>query len=181
MRDWKSKIATGIGIALIGALLVPALLLTPVADMPDEEVRFLAPGEATLDVAAPGRFHLWHEYRSRFDGRRYEADDRLPIGTVIEVRQRERSLEAVPTDRIRTEFGDSASVSVARIDVPAAGPVSLSVRYRDGRPRVLSLSRFTLGDWAKAIGLSVVSMLIGGGAGLALLIVGVAQRLQRDD
>ncbi|MGK7295116.1 MAG: hypothetical protein ACNS61_04690 [Candidatus Wenzhouxiangella sp. M2_3B_020] len=180
MGDWKVKIATGVGVVLVGALLVPALLLTPVADMPDEEIRFLAPGDATLEAAAQGRFYLWHEYRSRFDGRRYETGDHLPAGTVIEARQGDRSLDAVPADNVRTEFGDSASVSVARLDVPAAGPVSVSVRYGDGRPRVFSLSRFTLGAWARAIGLSVLSMLIAGASGLALLIAGIAQRVQRD-
>ena len=181
MGNSSVKIATGIGLVLVGALLIPALLLVPVVDLPDEEIRFLAPGKATLEAAAPGRFYLWHEYRGRFDGRRYDTDDHLPAGTVIEARQGDRSLDAVPADNVRTEFVDSASVSVARIDVPAAGPVSVSVHYGDDRSRVFSLSRFKLGAWARAIASSVVSMLIGGGGGLALVIVGIAQRVQHDD
>ena len=45
-----------------------------------QPLRFLAPGAGTLEVPSPGRYVIWHDYRTTFENRTYQAEPALPDG-----------------------------------------------------------------------------------------------------
>ncbi len=175
------KIVIGALLIAAGALLLPLLLLRPVAQASNEEVVFRVPGRASLEAEAPGTFYLWHQFHTLHRGERFDRHDALPDGLRIELRHAAtgKPLELEPLGNISTEFGDEASRSIGHVEVTRPGTIVVEVSGGDDVERVFSLSRFSLGPWLRGLGLSALALLAVGGAGIVLVVLGVSQRADR--
>lgn len=177
MTSANLKLFSGIVLLLVGGLGIPAGILIPAFGAPNENVVFESPGEATLEIEAPGRFYLWHNYRTIHEGRQVVRGERLPNGMSFEVVRLAdgSSLPFQPRGSIHTEMTNAASRSVGYVAVEQPGAFSIEVSGGDDRMRVMSFSRSRFMLFARAIGLSLLSMAVLGTAGVVLIILGVVQ------
>lgn len=178
MSSANFKLLLGIALVIVGGLALPAGILIPAFDAPDESVVFESPGEATLDIEAPGRFYLWHEYRTIHDGRQVVRDEHLPDGMSFDVTRAGDgpSVAFQARSNIHTEIGDSESRSVGYVDIEQPGTFRIEVGGGDDRMRVMSFSRSRFMLFTRAFGLSLLSLVILGAGGIILIIFGIAQR-----
>ncbi|HEX6321226.1 MAG TPA: hypothetical protein VFZ84_20355 [Burkholderiales bacterium] len=148
----------------IAGLALAALLVWRFVAALEPAERFLAPGNAQVDLAHPGEYVIWHEHRAIHQGRSYDVPAGLPDGTRFTVQAPDGS--AVPVQAfsgMRSEGSEGESVSVARFEVPAAGAYRVAVEGRfDARPMSVGPNR--LWPMLKLAGtvLAVLALAMGG-------------------
>src|SRR6056297_3356877 len=170
MKSANLKISLGIIVLLLGGLAIPAGILIPAFSAPNEEVVFETPGATALDVHSPGRFYLWHNYRTLRDGH-------LPDGMSFNVTRADGSTVPLqPRASITTEMSGSASRSIGYVDIERPGTLRIEVRGGDEQMRVMSFERARFMMFARALGFSLLSLAVLGAGGIVLIIFGIAQR-----
>ena len=178
MQSANVKLLLGVILLLVGGLGIPAGILIPAFNAPNEEVVFESPGQAKLNVEAPGRFYLWHEYRVIHNGRQVVRNERLPNGMTFDVIRADdgSTLAFEPRSSITTEMGGSASRSIGYVDVESPGEFRIAVRDGDDQTRIMSFSRSRFMPIARAVGFSLLSLAVLGTAGVILIVLGIARR-----
>lgn len=177
MKNANLKISLGIAVLLLGGLAIPAGILIPAFQAPNEEVVFETPGAAALDVRSPGRFYLWHNYRTIHDDRQVVRDEHLPDGMSFSVTRADGStIPLQPRPNITTEMSGAASRSIGYVDIERPGMLRIEVRGGDAQMRVMSFERSRFMLFARAVGFSLMSLAVLGAGGIVLIVFGIAQR-----
>jgi len=177
MKSANLKISLGMIVLLLGGLAIPAGILIPAFSAPNEEVVFETPGATALDVHSPGRFYLWHNYRTLRDGRQVVRDEHLPDGMSFNVTRADGSTVPLqPRASITTEMSGSASRSIGYVDIERPGTLRIEVRGGDEQMRVMSFERARFMLFARAVGFSLLSLAVLGTGGIVLIVFGIAQR-----
>lgn len=180
MSSATVKLLLGIILLLVGGLAIPAGILIPAFEAPNEEVTFETPGAASLDVRSPGRFYLWHDYRTIHDGRQVVRDENLPDGMSFSVKRADGpKIPLQPRANITTEMSGSASRSIGYVEVERPGTLQIEVRGGDEQIRVMSFERARFRLIAGAVGLSLLSLAVLGTAGVVLIVLGIAQNARQ--
>lgn len=106
----------------------------------DTGTQFLAPGRHTVDATEAGKYIVWNEYRTVFQGRSYESSKKLPAAVQITVFDivRERALDVSPALGASSQTGATERVSVAQFTVEHPGPLEVAVAG-SFEPRVLAV------------------------------------------
>jgi hypothetical protein len=130
---------------------------------------FLAPGPCDFTATQPGKYVLWHEYDTVFNGVTYSSNT-LPSGLTINCR------DAISGTNlpIRADRGATMSTmnvrreSVAAVDIPAPGRYLVSVEGST-QPMLFSFGPAILGKFLGAIfgAIPIVFALLAGGVALA--------------
>lgn len=124
------------------------------------------PGTFSVEIDEPGRFYVWDNHWTVFDGERiqYEAD--CPDDAKISVRDASSSAMPFVQDRSKSwSIGNSGKTSIGYIDVSNA--TTLELAFDDvGRERIVTVSNRTMKQelWARLGGL---------GIGLGIGILGI--------
>lgn len=178
MKPANTMIWLGVAVLLIGGLLIPAGTLARAFGAPNEEVTFESPGRASLEIVAPGRFYLWHDYRTIHENQQLVRGQRLPDGVSFEVVRADdgSTLAFQPSGGTHTEIGGTASRSIGYVDIKRPGRVDIEVGGGDGQLRILTFSRSRFMQFVRAIGISLLSLAILGTAGILLIVFGIARR-----
>ena len=142
-------------------------------------IRFVVPGAIELRLNEHGRYTIFHEYRSTFEGRVYHVDSL--IGLEITLRSR-ASGATVPLNRGTASsytVNDRSGRSLYQFEIAAPGDYGLIAAYSDAsrEPQtVLAIDRGFVGQLLTTILLAMVMAL--GPLALAITISGVvfAQR-----
>jgi hypothetical protein len=166
MKPGLKQMIAGVILLGIGAICVPLIIvLTLVRDSVDL-VEFEVPGSAMAFIETPGRYYLWHDYQTVYEGRSYNHPVELPNGLTIEITGK----GGTPLDFVRapnTSFtmNGRARQSIGYVELSDAGQVTVNVAG-EAEPRIFSFSPFSLGHFASLI---VKGILIAGLAALAAL------------
>jgi uncharacterized membrane protein len=152
------------GLAGAAALAVYAFL------QPGEPVRFLAPGAGSVEVKAPGRYVVWHEYRTTFENRVYRSEPGLPAGARFTVRGPDGPpLPVGPAGSQSWKAGDVARQAVGSFEAPVAGRYTVVL---DGpfASIVIAVMPDLMGRIAWSIGGAVLLAFLGVGLGIGLFV-----------
>ncbi len=166
MKPGLKQIIAGVILLGIGAICVPLMIvLTLVRDSMDL-VEFEVPGSAMAFIETPGRYYLWHDYRTVYESRTYNSPVELPDGLTIEITGNGGALlDFVSAPNTSFSSNGRARQSIGYVELTEAGQVTLNVSG-EADPRIFSFSPFSLGRFA---GLIVKGVLIAGAAALASL------------
>ena len=152
------------GIAGATALAVAAFLQW------GEPVRFLAPGAGSVEVTAPGRYVIWHEYRGNFENRVYRSEPGLPAGARFTVRGPEGPPVPVgPAGSMSWDSGDVARQAVGSFEAAIAGRYTI-VLDGDFPSLVIAVHPDVLGRVLLLAGGAVLLALLGIGLGIGLFV-----------
>lgn len=164
-RFWYAVAAL---LAVAGAALCAALLLKFVGGLTDTR-QFLMPGRLVFAADAPGRFVLWHDYRTVFAGRNYVVPEALPDGARISIIELAsgRSLEVRASSGMRSTADSAERLAVAVFRIADAGRYEAAVEG-DFAPRVMSVGPSLFPRVLLELGGAIASLLLGLGGGGAL-------------
>jgi hypothetical protein len=170
----KTIIAGGV-MLLLGVLVVPLLVVLQLILGNQHGAQFEAPGSMELAVKEPGRYYLWNDFRTVFNGRTYDRSENLPDGVEIQIRDASgRQLEFISDSSISWSTGTSSKKSIGYVAVEQPGQVTVQVSGRSD-DRILSFSTSGLlgvfGLIVGGVGLSMVVAI----AGLGLIIWGTVK------
>lgn len=160
MRSGIKTILSG-GIFLVGAFVVPLLFVLPLLMAHKQEAQFKIPGTIEVAVKEPGRYYLWNDFRTGYNGKSYDRSESIADG--IEIRIHDASghqLQFVTDASISMSSGTSSKKSIGYVEVESPGAVTVEVKG-GGEERIFSFSQSGL--------LKIFSMIIGG-VGLSMMI-----------
>jgi hypothetical protein len=175
MKAGVKQIIAGLVVFGIGAICVPfVIVLTLVRDSVDL-LEFKVPGAAIAFVDTPGRYYLWHDYQTVYDGRTYHNPIELPDGLMIEITQQGgMPLDFVSDTHARFSSIGRARQSIGYVELSKAGQVTIDVTG-GAESRIFSLSPFSFGRF---VGLIVKGLLLGvlaAFSSLGLIIWGIVK------
>ena len=139
-----------------------------------EPVRFLAPGAGTVEVVSPGRYVIWHEYRTTFENRTYRTEPGLPAGARFTVRGPDGPpLPVGPAGTQSWKGGGVERQAVGRFDAPVAGRYTMVL---DGPfpALVIAVTPDFMGRMMGSIAGALLLALLGVGLGIGLFVRALA-------
>ena len=137
--------------------------------------KFTIPGQAIVTIEKHGRYYLWNDYQTVFEGRSYSSSEELPGRLEISLLEKEAGdpIEFVSSQSITSSSGDSHKNSVGYFEVDEPGCYILSV-FGETEPRVCSFGKSFFNT--KSV---LICMIVGlleilmGIAGFGLVLVGI--------
>lgn len=156
--------ALALGSTLAAVALIAWLILSLGSDN-----QFLVPGRLAINIEQPGKVVIWHDHRTVFQGRSYDAPGRLPVGARIRAIEEAsgRELEVGATLGASSASGNSRRVSVAqfRAEQPGRHLVLVEGTFE---PRVFSAGADFLPRLLWSIFGAVALVLVGWGLAIGL-------------
>ena len=177
-----SRVWYVIGAALMmgAAIGAPVYLIWTLVSLMSSGEQFRAPGVNRFHLNKPGKYILWHDYRTVFDGRRYSVEQELPDGVVFTVTNDETHesvhIEASGGAHEQSGSSERADVCSFRIDAPGWFVVKIQ-----GLPslRIFTLRRPLLAPVLLTLAVSTTAGLFGFAAGVAMIVVTAVKRSRR--
>ena len=165
---------------IVGAFVIPVLFILPLIFGNEHDTRFKAPGSVEVVVEETGRYYLWNDFRTVYDGRSYNRSENIPDGLEIQIRDANgRQLQFVSDTSISSSSGNSAKNSIGYVEVSNPGKVTVQVSGGT-EDRIFSFSQSGLlrmfGLIFGGFGLSMLVAL----AGLGLIVWGIVKLVRTD-
>lgn len=158
-------------LVLAGLMVLPAAIILPILTMP-APVQFLVPGSTNLNLAEPGKYVLWHDTETIFNGRTYSGGP-LPDGLSMELSNAVTStiVPLVPDSSTTMSMGGTSRRSVASFAVGTPGLHVLRVTGTTP-PMVFSFAKSGWGNllWSLGMGFILCPSLILAGVVLGICV-----------
>ena len=178
MKKYTKQIVSGVVLFILGGMIIPVvfvvLLFTSLLN--DKPLaKFTIPGQAIVTIEKHGRYYLWNDYQTVFEGRSYSSSEELPGRLEISLLEKEAGdpIEFVSSQSITSSSGDSHKNSVGYFEVDEPGSYILSV-FGETEPRVCSFSKSFFN--AKSVLICMIAGLLEmvmGIGGFVLIVIGV--------
>lgn len=170
MKPGVKTIVVGGAIFLLGAFVVPVALLLPlILEGSRQDAQFKVPGTIEFVVEKPGRYYLWNDFKTVFDGKSYARPKDLPDGMEIRIQDADgRPIQFVSDGLVSMSSGGNAKRSVGYVTLVSPGKLTINVSG-EAEERIFS---FAPSRMLRMFGLVL------GGFGLSMIIaftgVGIA-------
>lgn len=178
------KLILGVVLFAVGFMSPLLLVVSLLGSLTEETVALEAPGEIEVTVEEPGRYYVWNEYRTVYEGRTYSQSETLPSGIAFSLTEAESGTELpLSTDMSMSwSGGDRKKTSVGYFGIEEPGDYVLSVQGPE-EPRVFSFGPSLFGDLPAFLGrmiLGAVLALAGVIGGVLLVIFGILELVRKD-
>ncbi len=164
MAPGIKRLVTGVTLFILGIFFISIVVPVLFYDLLDNRngEQFKVPGITQVIVEEPGRYYLWNDYQTVFEGKSYNRLNTIPDGMEIKIRNQETSkpFNFVTDLSISSNRGTSSSNSIGYVEVPA--PVKIEIEIVGGNEdRIFSFARsvFTA-QLGLIVGGSLLSMAI---------------------
>lgn len=133
MRKSTKQMISGLVLFVTGAIIIPTIFCISVAlyllnNKP--LVKFIIPGQTVVTIEEQGRYYLWNDYQTIFNGRTYSSSEELPDELEILLLENKtgNKVEFTPNQSITPSTGDSHKNSIGyfEIDTPATYILTIS-------------------------------------------------------
>jgi len=154
MKRGIKTIIAGVVIFVFGAFVVPLLFIFPLIFGKSNEVQFKVPGTFEANAEKPGRYYLWNDFQTIYDGKSYNRSESIPDGMQITIRNSSGAALHLVTDAsISSNNGSNCQKSIGYVEI--AGPGKLEIEVTGGDERILS---FAPSNLLKIFGLILVAV-----------------------
>lgn len=178
MKKYAKQIISGAVLFILGGIIVPVISFVflfsgllkqkPLA-------KFVTPAEVELTIENKGKYYLWNEYQTTFEGRTYSTSENLPDGIKISLTDlaNGNDIELITDFSISSSSTSSKNNSIGYFKIEKPGKYILNVAG-DSSPRVLSFgtSLFGLNFFLTIITVFLLEMSMGIG-GFVLIVIGI--------
>lgn len=153
---------------VLGAFAAPLAIILSIIFTDSNEVQFKIPGNTLYTIKEPGRYYLWNEYQTIYEGLSYNRSKSIPDGIRITIRDKETGslFDFIGYTSMSSTGSASAKNSIGYIDAQNIGTISINIAGGN-EERIFSFSKFglwkILGRVFGGIGLAMLISLIGGG------------------
>jgi hypothetical protein len=145
VKKGVKKIIGG-GLLFIFAMLLPFACVIPFFVLEGKDRIFRAPGSIEVSVEKPGRYYLWDNYSTVFEGRSYSFEKELPNGLVFSLIEKE-SGSVIPLNAdssVSSDSGNQKKVTVGYFELTRPGTYLLSITGNT-ETRIFSFGRSLFG------------------------------------
>lgn len=155
----------GIVLVIIGVAIFASTLLRLINGAAlDSQTK--VPGAVTTVIESPGRYYVWDNHWTKFNGERVKYPADWPDTAQVMIHDSTGAeLEFVPDTSKNWSIGNNEKTSVGYVDVPTATTIHIDVD-QVGRDRIVTVSGRTMQQ-------ELWSRLIGFGVGIGVGIVGL--------
>jgi len=165
MKKGLKPLIVGIALFVVGAFVVPVAIILPLVLSDSSEAQFLIPGSAEFAAEELGRYYLWNDHQTIFDGTTHNRSVDLPDGLTISIEDAAgQALEFVSDASISMSSGSDASQSIGYVEVAEPGLLTVDISG-DVEPRVFSFAQSKLLKMFAlifgGIGLSIIMAMVG--------------------
>jgi len=175
MKAGAKQIIAGVVVFGMGAIGVPFLIVLTLGSDSVDLLEFEVPGAAIAFVDSPGRYYLWHDYQTVYDGRTYDNPIELPDGLMIEItEQGGMPLDFVSDSNSLFSLSGRARQSIGYVELSNAGQVSIDVTG-GAESRIFSFSPFSFGRFVGLIVKGFVFAVLVALSSLGLIIWGIVK------
>jgi hypothetical protein len=144
MKSGIKTIIVGAVMFLMGAFIVPFLFLLPLFLEHHQQNQFVGPGSIHIEVKEPGRYYLWNDFRTIYNGRSFNRSEKTPDGLDIRIENAEgHALPFVSDLNISSSSNDSSKNSIGYVEIEQPGKVSVQISGGT-EERIFSFSRSRL-------------------------------------
>lgn len=164
---------------LVCAIAMPILFVLPfISEVGSAENQFTVPGSKEVTVAEDGRYYLWNNYQTIFEGKSFNSPEALPDGLSFRLISIADNLayELVPDQSTTTSSAKSKKRSIGYYNLKK-GKYRVTVTGEVTELRVFSFSKDMLGSVLMFIG-SIFSTIVLAIISLVTCIVGIIFFLQ---
>ncbi len=173
------RVATAGIVLLVVGIAIFALTLVRLSGGAALDPQTKVAGTVTAEIAAPGRYYLWDNHWTVFDGERIKYSADCPEGAEVTVTDAGGSaLEFVADASQSWSIGNNGKTSIGYVDVPSATTIRLVIDDVGGE-RIVSVSNRTLREelWPRLGGFGIGLVVAAVGAMLSFLGVFWRRRL----
>ena len=180
MKPGLVTLISGIALFMLGAFVILFLLIVPLFLNESADQQFLVPGSQQVLIEDPGRYYLWNDFQTVYEGRTFNRSQNIPDNLTITVTN---PIGETLTFRSNTSIsftsGSSSKNSIGYVDVSDPGKLMVSVSG-DTEQRVFSFSQSIFPKMLLAIlGGGAVSLLVAL-AGIGIGIWGLVKFLKNE-
>ena len=162
MRSGIKTIVTGVLLFIVGAVVVPLVTILLLILDDSNEKQFMIPGNTQVVIEEPGRYYLWNDYQTVFQGKSYTKSQTIPDDIKITIKNEETGelFDFVSDTSISSSRGSSSKNSIGYIEVQELGSVHIDI-LGGNEERIFSFAQS---------GLLAMFGLILGGFGLSMIL-----------
>src|SRR4051812_40783383 len=140
MKRGIKTLITGV-IFLAAAVGAPFLFLFPLLLQHQNENQFKVPGSIQVMVEKPGRYYLWNDFRTVYNGQSFNRSEQVPDGLNIRIDDSDgRALNFVSSPSITSTSNGSAKNSIGYVEIEHPGKVTVQVSG-GAEERIFSFSK----------------------------------------
>jgi len=175
---------------LVASLIVGLVLLTVMgkvsrSDRINDFGRFLVEDNGTqadVDIKKTGEYTIYYEFAGDVDGDEIDANDREPDDlevTVTDDRDDDVRVRSISGSQQEFKAGDRRGVEIATVEFDEKGDYVIAATGTSDQPFGISIGRGSLEDDLSNSGnklLGLIILIVGGLAGVLLLLLGLAKR-----
>ena len=141
MKPGLKTLITGITLFILGGFVIPFLLMLPLVLNESANTQFLIPGSKEVTVEKLGRYYLWNDFQTVYDGKSFSRSESIPGGLEIAVTDDTGNTLAFRSDTSTSSSSVSSSKkSIGYVEVSDPGKLTVSVSG-DSEERVFSFSQ----------------------------------------
>jgi len=173
MKRGVKRIVVG-SLVMLGAVILAVAIIVPTVLSIKPQPQFLIPGQAEFPVDEPGRYFLWNDYETVFDGRVFNQSEDLPDGIEIRVQDAKTGEPVTLKHGINQTMttGSTAKKSIGYINVTDPATVLIEVPSSP-EERVFSFGRTDVFRLIGGIFAAIGGGLVLGFVGIGLVIWGI--------
>jgi len=168
MKTGAKTIITGIFLIVLGAFVIPLTVILSLILDDSNEKEFKIPVTTVITIKEPGRYYLWNEYQTIFNGISYNRSKSIPDGIEIKIKSQKtgESYNFISNSSISSNNNSSSRNSIGYVDIQNVGNIDIEIAGGN-EERIFSFSQFDLWDIfgliLGGIGLSMITCLSGVG------------------
>lgn len=179
MKAGAKTIIIGISTLVIGGFVLPFLWVLPLFLDATNTEQFIVPSTQTLEIENPGRYYLWNDYQTFFEGTQYSKPKALPDGLEISIKNEAGDTLFFQTDtNITFTSGNISRNSIAHLEFDQPETIILSVGG-DYEPRVFSFGEAFIGKFFSRIFGAVALGAVLTATGIVLAVCGIVKLLKK--
>src|SRR3569833_1652891 len=140
MKRGIKTIIAGV-IFLAAAFVVPFLFILPLLLEHQNENQFKVPGSTQVAVEKPGRYYLWNDFRTVYNGQSFNRSEHIPDRLHIRIADSGgHPFSFVSDTSISSTSGTSAKSSIGYIEFEHPGKITVQVSGNT-EERIFSFSK----------------------------------------
>ncbi len=130
----------------------------------NDYVQFLVPGSVEIEIEDEGRYYLWNDYQTVYEGKTYSKPEEVPDNLIISLKTKDGALhyDIIGKTSISTSSDSTSRKSIGYFDITVPGDYILEVKGETD-PGLFSFRQFNYD--------TKLAMVMGIGEGVSLLII----------
>jgi len=186
MKKPKKLFISGI-ILFVGGIIAYAILMIYLY-LPlwtflicNDDIQFLIPGSVEIEIEDEGRYYLWNDYQTVYEGKTYSMPEEVPDNLIISLKTKDGALhyDIIGKTSISSSSYPTSKKSIGYFDITVHGDYILEVKG-ESKPRVFSFRQFNYDtlEFAMVLGIGGAVCFLIIFAGFAIGVVGVVKMVK---